>query len=186
MLAVCLTLSISVRATGGASGVRHVHDAAGAVAAFAGQVQGTVFLENGTPSPYGQAMVWGAFHHHAGGVQVTQAGAGHQRVIHVGFKRCRLFPAQQCRPAPMLEPSAMAFGRDGHALLVSQVQRGSQLAPGRCQRSEHQVWLWVGRRCQDRGSRLKKNEGACKIQVLGMSASRAHGAGHRDTRVHEF
>ena len=114
---------------GGPGGVRHVHDAAGAVAALAGQVQDTVFFRKRHAQPLQPGDGVGrVFHHFLGGGQVTQAGASHQCVVHMGRKGVAFFQ-HGCNAA--LRPAAGAvghgaFGQDGHAVGGGQVQRGGQ------------------------------------------------------------
>ncbi|MNS95363.1 hypothetical protein D3C72_1296190 [compost metagenome] len=114
---------------GRAGGVGHVHDAALAVAAFARQVQVAAFFREGH-AEFAQPAdgLRRAFDHEARGLGVAQAGAGHQRVFHVGVEA--VARRQHGRDAA-LRPGAgavvqRALGEHGHAVRGGQVQRGGE------------------------------------------------------------
>ena len=114
---------------GGAGGVGHVHDAPGAVAALAGEVQVSIFFREGHAQRTQPVHAFGRMlHHKAGGRRVGQAGTGHQGVLNMGVKAVAL---GQHGGNPALGPGTgaiahAALGEHGHAVRGSQMQCGGQ------------------------------------------------------------
>ena len=112
-----------------ASGVGHVHDAPVAVTTLARQVQLAVLGGKGhTHLAQPGNRRGGVFHGEAGGLQITQAGSGHQGVVHVG---CVAVAFGQHGGDAALRPVARpvgnaAFGDHRHPVGGRQVQRGGQ------------------------------------------------------------
>jgi hypothetical protein len=114
---------------GGACGVGGVHDAAVGVAAFAGQVQLAVLGGEGhaqllQPGDRGGRVL----DRELGGLQVAQAGARDQGVVHVGGVAVAL--GQHGRDAA-LGPVARAvgnaaLGHHGHAVRRGELERSGQ------------------------------------------------------------
>ena len=102
-----------------AGGVGHVHDAPRTVPALAREVElAVLFLGEGHAQAAQPGNGFrGLLHHEAGGLQIAQARAGHQGVVHVGVKAVVLRPH---RSDATLGPAAgallhRALGEDGHA-----------------------------------------------------------------------
>jgi hypothetical protein len=108
----------------GAGGIRHVHDAPRAVAAFAREVQLAVLEREGhTQRPQPLDALGGVFDHEAGGRWVGQACARDQGVIDMRIKGVAL---AHHRSDAALGPATGAIGQGalgdhGHALRGCQV-----------------------------------------------------------------
>ena len=109
---------------GGAGGVGDMDDASRAVAALAGEVQlpgvAVLFGEGHAELLQPGDGLWRVFDDELGGIDIAQAGAGDQRVVHVGSKAVVLVPN---RGYPPLCPAAAAFahralGEDGDPVLL--------------------------------------------------------------------
>ena len=114
---------------GGAGGVGGVDDAAVAVTAFAGEVQGAVLLRKRHAEFLQPANSGGCvFDRELGGFQVAQPGPSHQRVVHM---RSVTVALGQHGGNAALRPVAgtvgdAAFGDDGHPVCRREFEGGGE------------------------------------------------------------